>query len=125
MTATQEDYASAAPVKTQRGLLCGILENKAIGNCSNYGISHRAKHCILIGDGVPEIHSPDPSCPAVMLGSIMGHTYAVPVDQPPGMVGPMFGGCFIHTSDSRFPSHYPIPLHDRFESKELADSMHN
>jgi hypothetical protein len=27
----------------------------------------------------------------------------------------MFGGTFIFSSDSRFPSHYPIPLHDRVE----------
>jgi len=27
----------------------------------------------------------------------------------------MFGGNFIYTSDSRFPSDYPIPIHDRIE----------
>jgi hypothetical protein len=25
------------------------------------------------------------------------------------------GGTFIYSSDSRFPSKYPIPLHDRVE----------
>jgi hypothetical protein len=29
--------------------------------------------------------------------------------------GPMFGGNFISSSDSRFPFHYPLPIHDRFE----------
>lgn len=28
----------------------------------------------------------------------------------------MFGGNFIYTSDSRFPSNYPIPIHDRVEN---------
>lgn len=28
----------------------------------------------------------------------------------------MFGGNFIFTSDSRFPSSYPIPVHDRVEN---------
>jgi hypothetical protein len=28
----------------------------------------------------------------------------------------MFGGNFIHTSDSRFPSSAPIAVHDRVES---------
>ena len=28
----------------------------------------------------------------------------------------MFGGNFIHTSDSRFPGRAPIPVHDRVES---------
>lgn len=27
----------------------------------------------------------------------------------------MFGGTYVSTSDSRFPSDYPLPLHDRFE----------
>ncbi|MFA5379522.1 MAG: hypothetical protein WC455_27440 [Dehalococcoidia bacterium] len=27
----------------------------------------------------------------------------------------MFGGNFVYTSDSRFPSKYPIPVHDRYE----------
>lgn len=27
----------------------------------------------------------------------------------------MCGGTYISTSDSRFPSRYPIPLHDRYE----------
>jgi hypothetical protein len=30
----------------------------------------------------------------------------------------MFGGTFIYSSDSRFPSKYPIPLHDRVEMKK-------
>ena len=28
----------------------------------------------------------------------------------------MFGGNFAYTSDSRFPSDYPLPIHDRVES---------
>jgi hypothetical protein len=27
----------------------------------------------------------------------------------------MFGGCYLMTSDSRFPFQYPVPLHDRTE----------
>jgi hypothetical protein len=30
----------------------------------------------------------------------------------------MFGGTFIYSSDSRFPSKYPIPLHDRVEMEK-------
>ena len=38
-------------------------------------------------------------------------------------VGPMFGGNFVYTSDSRFPSDYPIPIHDRFETQEQYDQL--
>ena len=38
-------------------------------------------------------------------------------------VGPMFGGNFVYTSDSRFPSDYPIPIHDRFETQEQYDLL--
>ena len=35
----------------------------------------------------------------------------------------MFGGNFVYTSDSRFPSDYPIPIHDRFETQEQYDQL--
>lgn len=46
--------------------------------------------------------------------------HAEPIDQPSGMVGPMFGGNFCYSSDSRFREicQYPIPIHDRFETVE-------
>jgi hypothetical protein len=54
---------------------------------------------------------------------------AEPLICPKGKIGPMFGGNFIYTSDSRFPhvsgnyGHYPIPVHDRFETQEQYDSL--
>lgn len=35
----------------------------------------------------------------------------------------MFGGNFIYTSDDRFPSDYPIPVHDRFEDWETFQAL--
>jgi hypothetical protein len=35
----------------------------------------------------------------------------------------MFGGCFLWTSDGRFPSPHPIALHDRWESPELNEAL--
>jgi hypothetical protein len=35
---------------------------------------------------------------------------------PAGRPGGMFGGRWIHTSDSRFPISGPVPVFDRFES---------
>jgi len=48
--------------------------------------------------------------------------YPVNEDGTP-RTGGMFGGNYIKTSDSRFPSDYPIPVHDRFESAELSERL--
>ena len=58
------------------------------------------------------------------------HPFAEPLKKSKG-VGPMFGGNFIYTSDSRFPSlygrmncaHFPIPVHDRFETQEEYNGL--
>ena len=42
--------------------------------------------------------------------------YAVPAGLYKNNKHTMFGGNFIHTSDSRFPSSAPIAVHDRVES---------
>ena len=42
--------------------------------------------------------------------------YAVPAEIYKSNKHSMFGGNFIHTSDSRFPGRAPIPVHDRVES---------
>lgn len=43
------------------------------------------------------------------------YLYAVPKSVLDAKEWSMFGGNFIYTSDSRFPSQYPIPVHDRVE----------
>ena len=42
--------------------------------------------------------------------------YAVPAGIYKSNKHSMFGGNFIHTSDSRFPGRSPIPVHDRIEA---------
>ena len=42
--------------------------------------------------------------------------YAVPAGLYKNNKHTMFGGNFIHTSDSRFPGRAPIPVHDRVEN---------
>lgn len=49
--------------------------------------------------------------------------YAAPLYSPPGMYGPMFGGNFLWTSDSRFPTAAPLPIHDRFETPEQYEQL--
>ena len=111
-----------------KGQHCGIFESKSIGNCSMDGISARCKSVTLIGDGIAGVFEPDADAPAVKLvyRNIFGKEYvhAEPVeDVRSGNVGWMAGGSFIYTSDGRFPSQYPIALHDRQETQAQYDQL--
>lgn len=55
--------------------------------------------------------------PTLVLREKGGRLCAEPIERPTG-VGWMFGGNFIYSSDSRFPNDYPIPVHDRQETKD-------
>lgn len=122
-----------------RGLMCGILEPKHIGNCSNGGLSSNCSRVVVLGvrylDGsfksIGNVFSPSPDAPAVVIEERMpcGRQYftAYPCDENgvkfPGWF--MDGGCFIETSDSRFSEvfRYPVPLHDRQESEEQSRTL--
>lgn len=103
-----------------RGLLVHVLRD-AGGGSTNGGVSSTYDAFILVGPGVDGPFEPSDDCPALVLvrRNISGEYLHV---EPPaavgGMVGPMFGGNFVYTSDSRFPGRYPIPVHDRYESPE-------
>ena len=99
-----------------KGLICELYKS-AYGDSSNDGISSRCKAVTLILDGceVFEANEERPAVKLVKRQMFFGeYVHAEPVEQPKGMNGPMFGGCYIK-GDSRFPNAYPIPLHDRFE----------
>jgi hypothetical protein len=78
------------------------------------------KGVIIVDKEVPKIFDADESTPAVKLVRRKlpwgDYIHAIPYDQPEGRG--MFGGTFIYSSDSRFPSKYPIPLHDRVEMEK-------
>lgn len=48
------------------------------------------------------------------------YVHAEPIEARHGLIGPMHGGNFVHTSDSRWRDlvghSYPISVHDRFET---------
>lgn len=99
-----------------KGLYCEIYKNH-YGDCSNGGLSHQHDAvCLMCSNGV---FTPDDNHPAVYLRyrDVGGKTYvnAVPDDALENKTWYMMGGCFIWTSDSRFPAEYPVPLHDRVE----------
>lgn len=111
-----------------KGMIVDVYQSKRGGNFSNGGISSWAKEVLLVGPGIPEIFDARPGLPLVEIKSrvVIGerYIYAGPIEAvEPGHVGWMFGGCFIFTSDGRFPSQYPIPLHDRQESAALNEAL--
>lgn len=108
-----------------KGLRADIYRN-GTHDFSNGGISAKAEEVTLVGPGIPEIFPVTDAAPAVILRTrtIGGQPYvnAQPLNRPEGCQdhGPMMGGTFIYSSDSRFRElcAYPVPLHDRFETAE-------
>jgi hypothetical protein len=100
-----------------KGLRCSIYQNPS-GNFSAAGISSRVCQITLVGEGIDGVFEPSDDAPAVhlcrrQLTEDREHVFAKPVEL--GSSHSMMGGCFIWTSDGRFPANYPIPLHDRVE----------
>lgn len=110
-----------------KGLLVSIYKNPSYAECSNGGVSQYNDKAILIGAGIPEIFTAGENDLVLKLlpGNLAGTAKIVPLHQPKGISGPMFGGCFVSTSDSRFSEavekicghrfYGAVPLHDRFE----------
>jgi len=114
------------------GLLVRIIGDDSTNN----GVTSGKHHAILKVDGVTifEANKDHPSLiviegpydkdrlqvgkPVVKRDGSIVRARAVPCDQygkPITRRMGMFGGNYITTSDSRFPYHSPIPVHDRFE----------
>lgn len=91
------------------------------GDCTNDGLSSKHDRCTVIwGESVEEIkrNMPDSECVFVIVpGHCKGYQRAIPLKQYlDDRKWVMFGGNFVYTSDSRFPSEYPIKIHDRYEA---------
>lgn len=111
-----------------KGLICSVFRS-SMPDCSMSGISTQAKEVLLVPDpdancdfGIPAIHSDLNGClPHVVLRTRnVGNKEflrAVPREfvSEGNSIHSCMGGCFIWSCDSRFPSDYPIPLHDRVE----------
>ncbi len=107
------------------GLLCDIYKS-GMSDCSNNGISARFNKVLLIGSGVngafDEEYAKEFNVPVCVLVTRNIPTknggqylHVVPKEIQESGKNSMFGGAFIYTSDSRFPSNYPIAIHDRVE----------
>jgi len=101
-------------------ILTFVLRN-SLGDSTNNGLSEREDSIILHhGDGVDLADLtliPDDEL-VLVERQLFGKEawYAVPAGLYKNNKRTMFGGNFIHTSDSRFPGRAPIPVHDRVEA---------
>ena len=102
------------------------------GSCSNGGISAANNQAVLLGIKDGYIDPAEESGPFVVIVRRRISDYAMPCDTKgrplvkPGMIGPMFGGTFIYSSDSRFREHcgsHAVALHDRWETQEQYDVL--
>ena len=100
------------------------------GDCSNGGVTAKYHTLYLIAEnGWWEEPEDSDSLLRLVSRTLFRDTppylHAEPVN--PGdlsdKVGPMVGGAFIWSSDARFPSDYPIPVHDRYEEVEEYERM--
>lgn len=109
-----------------RGLIISIYGNPAYAGCSNGGLSSNHTTATLVGDDIPGIFEETAERPAVRLQAhYPGIVRLVPASIPEGRAGPMFGGAFGYSSDSRFTEaverliggkfYGAVALHDRFE----------
>lgn len=97
-----------------KGLMAEVFR-WSLGDCTNDGVS---KHfnSLVIADTAP-VFEANALRPAVYLHEWKGELIAIPerIDIGRGLGGWMFGGNFLYSSDSRFPSKHPIKIYDRRE----------
>lgn len=107
--------------KTEKmGMMVDVFKDAHGTDCTNGGVTSKAKTALLIGEGVAKVFGTHEGTPVLRLARRGDYIYAEPVEKPEGALGPMMGGNFVYSSDSRFRAicPYPIPVHDRFETPE-------
>lgn len=98
-----------------KGMFAEVYRNGDNYDCTMGGFSSTHNRVLLVGPNVPKIFSPYENTPIVEIVEFdfRGETSLriKEVGKPCGM----FGGNFLYSSDSRFPSKSPIKIFDRFE----------
>ena len=89
-------------------------------DCTNNGITSGNARAVLLLEtpSINFVSTFDIPCLKLIPGRGNRKYIAVPADTPDREY-PMFGGHFIYTSDSSFPSDQPIHVHDRFELNNI------
>lgn len=122
-----KDSARKAMFAKKKGISVDVLKGKY--NSTNGGISSKYDKFVITDPSIDYGYAePDSTMPELKLvrRNLAGGEYihAEPIEPvKKGNIGYMFGGNFIHTSDSRFPNNYPIPIHDRQDTQKDYDVM--
>lgn len=106
------------------GIIVHVLRPVGRGDCSNNGVTARARALCIVN--VPGPFYPSDECPAARLESnSYGTAKVVPADEASQSLGcGMFGGNFVSSSDGRWGDAVAaiigvrmtaVPVHDRFE----------
>ncbi|HPA48193.1 MAG TPA: hypothetical protein PK395_20685 [bacterium] len=101
-----------------KGMLAWVYRCANGMDCTLDGISSKHETLILVGEGVPELFRPSEESPAVYLRRemVMGEENVYVSPEPHGnQPWRMFGGNFLYSNDSRFPTGQPLKIHDRTE----------
>ena len=122
-----------------RHLSVYVYRHKAWGDCTNDGVSSRHNTMTLFWEckreeaiAYCEENGMDTdACLWLNVRYFWGedHSAAEPLVKPHGMCGPMMGGNFVYSCDSRLYKQngqkcgYPIPVHDRFETQDEYESF--
>lgn len=117
------------------GLIVSVYRS-AHGDSSNQGLCHHADDLCVVN--VPGPFEPNDRTPPVLLErGPLGNPIVVGAYRDadgrylptvaPGQHGPMFGGSYAATSDSRWSRavgfYGAVPIHDRWESPELYEAI--
>jgi hypothetical protein len=101
-----------------KGLLVNTFRSFDCGkpvNCTNGGLSGKCDAFILTGEGIAQVFNPSEEHQELVLDRHKYGLRAVPRTLLESGAWVMFGGNFVYSSDSRFPSEQPIKIFDRVE----------
>jgi len=102
------------------GLMVNVLRSAGYPDCTNGGTSITFDTGIITGDMIDcNVFESSDTCPEYVILEVAptGTPFlkAIPKDLHESGKWVMFGGNFLYSSDSRFPSDAPIKIFDRCE----------
>ena len=118
---------------TYKGLIAYIYRDADNGehDCTNGGVTAKYlgnTRVLVVGENIPEIFEDKGEMPVLRLEKGPGNSPRLVLASGALGNGPMFGGNFVYTSDSRFGEAVAkitgvrttaaIPVHDRYEFDE-------
>ena len=109
-------------MKEVQGLTIYVYRNAKGWDSTNGGISSKFSELILVGEGIegPEkvdLDNPPENLVKIVKRNLFGEKDEYMHIEPYNNDGKwfMYGGNIACASDSRFPSRYPLKIHDRYE----------